>query len=69
MKTKPNKMQPAIMFMYVLLFTTASGAFNGMACKLGKEASADTRQAVMPAVKKVSMPLMNPLQILTSKFM
>ena len=69
MKTKPNKMQPAIMFMYVLLFTTATGAFNGMACKLSKEANGGTREAAIPAVKKATMPLMNPLQILTSKFM
>ncbi|CAN5801763.1 hypothetical protein BH10BAC3_BH10BAC3_26670 [soil metagenome] len=69
MKTKSNKMQPIIMFMYVLLFITATGAFNGTACKLGKEANSVTREAVMPAVKKATMPLMNPLQILTSKFM
>ena len=69
MKTKPNKMQPAIMFMYVLLFTSATGAFNGMACQLSKEGGAKTEETAMPAVKKAYMPAMNPLQILTAKFM
>lgn len=72
MKTSFQKLQPAIVLMYVLLFTTATGAFNSMACELSpsKETSKNppAREAAAPVVKRVQMPAMNPLQVIT-KFM
>jgi len=69
MKNNSKKWQPAVVLLYVLLFTTATGAFNSMACQLNKNTGECTKEAAMPAIKKVSMPAVNPLQILTSKFM
>jgi hypothetical protein len=74
MKTSFQKTQPGIVLMYVLLFTTATGAFNSMACELSpaKASGRNTEPketTVVPVVKKVQMPTMNPLQVFTSKFM
>ena len=69
MKTTSKKTKPAIMLLYVVLFTTATGAFDSMACQLNKEASNCPKETVAPVAKKAYLPIMNPLQILTSKFM
>ena len=57
------------MLLYLVLFTTATGAFKGVACQLSDQANNQQKETVMPVVKKASLPVMNPLQILTSKFM
>ena len=73
MKTSFQKTLPGIVLMYVLLFTTATCAFNIMACELSPTTasgrSTPKETTVAPAVKKVQMPTMNPLQVFTSKFM
>ena len=72
MKTSFQKLQPALVLMYVLLFTSATCAFNSMACQLtsSKETAktASEKEATAPAEKRVQMPVINPLQIF-SKFM
>jgi len=70
MKITSKRMRPAIMFLYVLLFTSATGAFNSMACELSvmKENSCP-KKVMMPEPKKAQLPVLNPLQILTSKFL
>ena len=57
------------MLLYLVLFTTATGAFKGVACQLSDQANNQQKETAMPVVKKASLPVMNPLQILTSKFM
>jgi hypothetical protein len=72
MKTNLQKTRPGIVLLYVLLFTTATGAFNSMACELSPaKAPGRTQQTetVTPVIKKVQLPAMNPLQVITSKFM
>lgn len=63
-------MQPALMFLYVVLFTTATGSFTSMACKPSCDNPEIKKEVVVePAAKKMSLPVMNPLQILSSKFL
>jgi hypothetical protein len=71
MKTTTKKSQPALLFMYLVLFTTATGTFNSMACQLSTKNTNNCQEeaAVIKTEKKAGMRVMNPLQILTSKFM
>lgn len=70
MKTHNKKNQLAIMLLCVALFTTLPGSFNGMACRQDSAVKQpDSREAVIRVEKKVMLPVMNPLQILSSKFL
>ncbi|MES2647227.1 MAG: hypothetical protein V4717_10150 [Bacteroidota bacterium] len=71
MKTTSKKSQPVLLFMYLVLFTTATGTYSGMACQLSTKNTNNCQDetAVVKTEKKAGMRVMNPLQILTSKFM
>ena len=64
-------MQPLLMLLYMVLFTTATGSFSSLACKLSVNKPFDLHQQRIeqPAQKNTAVPLMNPLQVLSSKFL
>ena len=50
-------MQPALMFLYVVLFTTATGSFTSMACKPSCDNPEIKKEVVVePAAKKNVAP-------------
>lgn len=69
MKTNFNYIHGAHILVYVMLLTTAGGAFNSYACKAANDQTKNKyTETAVPAGKKNKMPVMNPLQVLTSKF-
>jgi len=64
-------MQPFMFLLYVVLFTTAPGSFSGFGCKPMDHNSLELRREMIEQAveKKAGLPIMNPLQILSSKYL
>ena len=60
-----------LMLLYVVLFTTATGSFSSLACKPSENKPVEFHREMIqqPVEKTTGLPIMNPLQILSSKFL